>query len=432
MVDTTGRLPTIGDDDGGRLLPLCRRDPADARDTLAIAAALLDDPDLAIDGPAEEAWWLCGRDAHANRAQAGRRQGSIALADSGYYVSRQGGHHLVIDSGPHGYLNGGHAHADALSAVLHVDGRPLLIDPGTATYTMDPARRDWYRSSQMHNTLALDGRSQSEPDGPFHWRTRTSAVTEQWISESRFDYFQGSHDGYDPLVHRRAMLAVHGEGWFVADHVEGSGWHRADIHWHIGPDWRVEEGGPVLLLRDRDGRVFWMGAPGAVCRVFRADRETGLGFCSPVYGRIVPCTTIRFSREAAVPFSIVTVIGSGDRPPLRLEPASGDASRGWRTAGVLIERAAGRDIALFAAPPGRTEASGAQTPPWRHGAMESDARAILWRRARSGTHHIVALAGGTFGRAHHLPAHASTSRSTDRPVRTSRTAGPEYARARDG
>jgi hypothetical protein len=44
---------------------------------------------------------------------------STALADSGYFVSRSTrGDHLAIDAGRHGFLNGGHAHADALSMTL--------------------------------------------------------------------------------------------------------------------------------------------------------------------------------------------------------------------------------------------------------------------------------------------------------------------------
>src|SRR6185503_16095739 len=97
--------------------------------------------------------------------------GSGLLPAAGYFVSRgTDGSHAVLDAGPHGYRNGGHAHADALSLTLSIDGHPLLIDPGTSTYTMDSQLRDNMRSTASHNTVTFDGRSQSVPDGPFHWR----------------------------------------------------------------------------------------------------------------------------------------------------------------------------------------------------------------------------------------------------------------------
>ena len=97
---------------------------------------------------------MCGPAAAAMLAVESRHWPSTALTGSGYYVSRTTrGDHLVFDAGPHGFLNGGHAHADALSCTLSIAGRPVLIDPGTGTYTMDRELRDRLRSSMMHNTV---------------------------------------------------------------------------------------------------------------------------------------------------------------------------------------------------------------------------------------------------------------------------------------
>ena len=141
---------------------------------------------------------------------------STALRASGYFVSRsERGDHLVIDAGPHGYLNGGHAHADALSVTLSVRGQPLLIDPGTACYTSDPELRDRFRSTRYHNTLMVDDRPQSLAAGPFHWHSTASATAYSWRSEPGLDVFEGTHDGYRPLVHQRMVLARAGLWIFV-------------------------------------------------------------------------------------------------------------------------------------------------------------------------------------------------------------------------
>src|SRR4051794_21386343 len=156
LADAGGRIPHIGDDDGGALTPLTGRDPDDLRDSLAVAAALVNRPDFQVDETPEEARWLLGADAVLQlRASPGEPR-SGALPDTGYYVSRARGSHLVIDGGPHGYQNAGHAHADALSLTFAVDGVPLLIDPGTGCYTTDAVTRDRMRSTALHNALTLD------------------------------------------------------------------------------------------------------------------------------------------------------------------------------------------------------------------------------------------------------------------------------------
>ena len=128
-------------------------------------------------------------------------------------------------------------------------GRPLLVDAGTACYTIDPERRDRFRSTRLHNTLTLDGRSQSEPAGPFHWTSTASGSRLGWCTSDRFDYVEGSHDGYAPLTHRRAVLARPG-CWVVADRVLGDGDHAADLHWHLDPRWTVTPAGDGCLADD--------------------------------------------------------------------------------------------------------------------------------------------------------------------------------------
>ena len=112
-------------------------------------------------------------------ATALTRLGSVALPEMGYYVSRSpSGEQLIVDAGAHGMANGGHAHADALSLTLSLRGLPLFIDPGTAFYTIDPASRDRFRSSALHNTVVVDGQPQSVPSGPFHWQRTANGVAE--------------------------------------------------------------------------------------------------------------------------------------------------------------------------------------------------------------------------------------------------------------
>jgi len=136
-------------------------------------------------------------------------QMSRSFPNGGYYVMRDSwsptANYLLVDSGPHGTLNCGHAHADALGIDLSALGHTMLIDPGTYTYTGTLQLRDYFRTSMAHNTLSIDSESSSVPKNAFSWRQIARPAAKSWISQKRFDYFAGEHDGYkrltSPAVH---------------------------------------------------------------------------------------------------------------------------------------------------------------------------------------------------------------------------------------
>ena len=159
---------------------------------------------------------------------------SVAFHNGGYYVMRDGwgpnANYLLFDCGPHGTMNCGHAHADALSFELAVNGSTLLVDPGTYTYTGSQEMRDWFRSSNAHNTVTLNNLSSSVPRGPFSWLTIARSECSWWITHERFDYVVGSHDGYnwlsEPATHTRSIMFLKNNYWVLRDEVESLGDHQ--------------------------------------------------------------------------------------------------------------------------------------------------------------------------------------------------------------
>jgi hypothetical protein len=317
MADDAGRLPLLGDDDGGMLWPIAGRECADVRDSLALAAQVLDRPDLAPWGIQEEVFWITGRTAidgaspPALAAPGNDSLSSRALVESGYFVARDGsGGHAVFDAGRHGYMNGGHAHADALAVTLSLAGRPLLIDPGTSTYTMDPSLRDRLRSSMSHNTVSIGRRSQGVPSGPFHWHTHVDATLEGWRQSAGFDWVSGSHDGYAPVRHRRTMLRTRDSGWLIVDDLLGEGRVDASAHWHFDPGWMLTCEAPGRLRAAHfEGDEAWLLHDAGDVWLVHGDEESGLGWYAPVYGTLVPTWTARITRDAPAPFSLLTWIG---------------------------------------------------------------------------------------------------------------------------
>lgn len=343
MADDEGRLPLIGDDDGGMLWPFTGRACNDVRDALATAAATLDRPALCPWGPAEETIWVAGPDAAARLiariSPASAAIASRALAASGYVVMRDDdeGSHAVFDCGAHGYLNAGHAHADALALTLTLRRRPLLVDPGTSAYTIDARLRDRMRSSASHNTVTIDGRSSSLPAGPFHWLTHTDARIERHRQNDAFDFVEGVHDGYAPVRHHRAIAHIAQEGWLIADVLAGSEGRTARAHWHFAPEWTLEAGNRRLRAVHTDGTVAWLLHDAGTTEIVRGDHEAGIGWYAPVYGTLVPTSTVRLALPADAR-GLVTWIASGDEwrtPELHPAPIDGEQDAATVSAAIV-------------------------------------------------------------------------------------------------
>lgn len=251
-----GTTPLFGDDDGGRLLSFFARPANDFRATVATGAALFERADYKfVAGDAvEDALWLLGPAKKEQVRKGGLfsfdqivatepEKQSVAFPAGGYYVMRDGwtanSNYLLFDCGPHGTDNCGHAHADALSFELAVNGKTLLIDPGTYTYTGSKAERDWFRSSAAHNTLTVDNESSSVSDGPFSWKTIARSECSSWITEEHFDYVAASHDGFmrlaEPAKHTRSILFIKKNYWVIRDIVETSGDHVFEARFHLDP-----------------------------------------------------------------------------------------------------------------------------------------------------------------------------------------------------
>lgn len=440
IADDRGIRPQFGDDDGGQTFGMCGRRAADCADTLAAAAVLLGDPALAVGPAPEETYWLCGPDAVRTAHLAHAPWPSTALSATGYYVSRtRRGDHLVFDAGPHGFLSGGHAHSDALSFTLTVAGRPLLIDPGTATYTMDPECRDRFRGTLMHNTVVLDGRPQSEGWGPFGWASAANAHAAVWRSAHGCEYVEGFHDGYAPRRHVRAILAVHDAGWLIVDHITGEGPASLDLFWHLHPAWTCWlEGDRACRLRSGPSRLTLAST---VPLALLAPGSDPLAAWSPEYGVIEPAPVVRGSSTCPLPASVATFIAARDAfaESVRLQAGAiaQDPGAGWLGAAFEMEWRGGR-LTLLACTQESADAGEAGAAParrWGTGDLRTDARvAAVFEDEWRGATEILLVDGSVVEPANgprliSLPAAAPLIRAgvPARPARVGPAPGPVRA-----
>lgn len=178
--------------------------------------------------------------AHAAAERFSAPSGSQAFVDAGLYIlarERRTPRELfcVMDAGPLGYLSiAAHGHADALAFTLSVGGQPVIVDPGTYSYFLEPEGREYFRSTKAHNTITIDGQSQSVPGGPFLWSHKANTRVIDWRADSGCAALVAEHDGYARLdgkpVHRRTV-ELNADGLHITDQLEGEG--TRDIQWRL-------------------------------------------------------------------------------------------------------------------------------------------------------------------------------------------------------
>lgn len=209
---------------------------------------------------------------------ASQRDDGVTLCsypDFGLYVYKSKRIHLVVRCGPNGQNgNGGHAHNDQLSIVLSVDGEPVLVDSGTYLYTPAPEKRNLFRSTAMHNTLAVEGKEQNSwlegTVGLFSMKDQARAS----VREVNRDRFIGEHTGFG-VPHRRTLGIT--ETCIVGLDECKTDAQKA-LYFHLAPAIQaiVSAAGGSVELSAGNVRLSLMGGP--------VEWHLQEGFYSPAYG----------------------------------------------------------------------------------------------------------------------------------------------------
>lgn len=149
---------------------------------------------------------------------------------------------LHFDAAPLGYLSvAAHGHADALSFVLHVDGHPVFVDPGSFSDHTHADLRRYFVGTIAHNTVCVNGKNQAEQVGPTMWLNhyRVNVVS----SDEGAGEVTASHDGYasDGVMHTRQVKYDRDKDEFViTDTLQCAHPVSLEIPFHLHPDASVD------------------------------------------------------------------------------------------------------------------------------------------------------------------------------------------------
>jgi hypothetical protein len=335
-----GSHPMIGDADGGRLLPFGVRDPNDNRSALSTAAVYFGREDFR--GRAgqfqEETLWLLGPDAAVRFQELTPKppaETSKAFQKSGVVVMRYDwkseSNMLVFDAGPQGMDNCGHGHADALSVICSAQNSDWLVDPGTFVYTASKEWRDYFRSTQAHNTIVIDGQGQAQPSEAFKWLNLCPGRLERWATSPNLDYACGMHEGYrrltDPVVHRRHVVFVKPDLWFLLDDLTGAGIHSLEFFFHFHPDVQLHIDEHACCATRGDRRFLVMGNPLVSLDAVRGEEGPVQGWYSRDYGHREPAPVLSGKTRCSLPARFPWILwpGAPDDAILRQVPGQGSA-----------------------------------------------------------------------------------------------------------
>ncbi|MEQ1503939.1 MAG: heparinase II/III-family protein [Myxococcota bacterium] len=290
LVDDTGQVPAIGDDDGGHVVP----EPVGPRwlhSVLGAARTALGQPPPPGWVPDRRAAWLGVGPAETSAAGAPARSlgaGFASFPFGGYTVLGSASKRVVVDHGPlGGCWHAAHGHADALAVYVHDAEGPWIVGRGTGRYH-GPGRR-FHRGTAAHPTVVIDGRDQSTPNAaPFLWDTRAVATLEHASPDRVVARVEGAPHG---VVHRRTVT-VDGDGVHLVDTLIGAGRHHVAVVLPVAP------GRTATITAD----------PRCTVRAITGGPRPGPGWHSPRYGVWVEATTWLVEGHFALPVTLRTII----------------------------------------------------------------------------------------------------------------------------
>ncbi|HSD87562.1 MAG TPA: alginate lyase family protein, partial [Kofleriaceae bacterium] len=301
-----GALLQQGDNDDGCILAFLRTRHADQ--LLAAAAALSAGSrsrERTRSAMLEGAFWMTGGTRSSQFESPPPR--SRHFAHGGQVVLRSRRLLATLDAGPFGFGSlAAHAHCDALSISVAIDGRRLVVDRGTYRYNGDLRERDRFRLTAAHNTAQVGTLEQAAPAGAFLWSRQPRCTIERCELTDHGDLVQATHDGFPGWVYRRTLLHQHGV-LAIIDELEGQGAaDRAFSRYHFAPELVVTTlSGSVSHVERGGAAVAWLFSGATSARVIESPH-------SDTYAASTPAPTLELSSTSECP--LMLVIASADAP----------------------------------------------------------------------------------------------------------------------
>ena len=189
------------------------------------------------------------------------------------------------------------ADADQLHIDLWYQDKNIACDAGTYLYSGEGIWRNGLAHTSAHNTISVDSKDQMKRVSRFTW-TNWAQVK---VLQQGEKLWQGEHDGYKPVTHKRTVMVLDNDRWLIVDHLHANDPHHYALHWLLN-DCGVQElaraHGLILSPSDSllsDSRVkmqVGLGEGSSTFSIVRADPNSTRGWRSRYYGHKEPAISM--------------------------------------------------------------------------------------------------------------------------------------------
>jgi len=298
----TGGMPVYGSNDGALVLPLNNCDFTDYRPLLQLGWSITKGEYLFEPGPwDEDIFWLCGESLTAKNAKYAKGKINLgALSGLRGKSFPNGGNYILHGTNSHALIRctdfiSRPSHADQLHVDLWIRGHNIAIDAGTYLYSGQDPWRNGLAHTSVHNTVTVDGKDQMTILSRFTWTNWSKGK----VLKHDKDTWQGQHDGYEPVSHKRTVMSLEGDRWLVIDNLSANEPHHYALHWLLN-DYLFEHSGNSILLSLEDMKyklqIGMLDGKGELS-VARADPASIRGWWSRYYGHKEPAISVMLEAD---------------------------------------------------------------------------------------------------------------------------------------
>lgn len=306
LSDKSGHVPDFGENDGSKLLYLSNAGQNDFQPLLESSVMACFGKPLRNRKLCEETFWLFGKkylDIKKGDDLMALEKSDRFPAGGYYFMQNETGRLIFRCGGVNSY-----AHADMLSFVFEMNGKPVFLDNGTYLYNSDIKWRDYFKSTSAHNTVRIDGLDQMINRRKFKWLSPNPGKLIKFAKSDDGYYIEGVHRGYlrlkNPVIHNRAIRFKKGKV-AITDNFSGQGRHKFEFYFHIPKTGYEVDLKSKKFIFNIDGRRIEIRPKGPETLEIEAKTASEnpiSGWHSPSYGYKEPCITVKYCMETEMPY----------------------------------------------------------------------------------------------------------------------------------